>query len=405
MGHRPGDTLMRSETVEKRLASIRTLACQGKRINGLSRLLACPLIWEQAYESIARNHGALTPGIDSKNTPDGFSLERIQWIIDRVMDGTYWFAPVRRLYIPKPDGRKRPLGIPTADDKLVQAAVKILLERVYEPVFSGNSHGFRKGHSCHTVLREIARTWNGVKWLVEVDVSGFFDNVDHDILLNLLRKRIDDDRLLRLIGRMLTAGYMEDWTYYETFSGTPQNGVISPILANQRTITRTFSRRLGNRPISLLARLAESQDEPKPRVTGRSYARSRGALATALVQLLETARLNIMSPEGKAPGIAEQYKAIRLAARDVQIDERVRLSDHLCSYLPALPELMAKIAGTHPGRFGITRRPHGLVIFVASDASSVSVLPLRGEPIPIRGEIAILPGGMRGRSRITGQRG
>jgi hypothetical protein len=168
----------------------------------------------------------------------------------------------------------------------------------------------------------------------------------------------------------------------------------------QRTITRTFSRRLGNRRISLLARLAESQDEPKPRVTGRSYARSRGALATSLMQLVETAQLNVMSPEGKAPGIAEQYKAIRLAARDVQIDERVRLSDYLCTYLPALPELMAKIAGTPPGRFAITRRPHGLMIFMASDAASGSVLPLRGEPIPIRGEIAIF-GEREGHSRQT----
>ncbi len=223
---------MRSEVVEKRLTSILVLSRQGKRINGLFRLLSCPSIWERAYEDIAVNDGALTPGVDPTNTLDGFSLERVKRIIASVMDGSYRFAPARRHYIPKPDGRKRPLGIPTADDKLVQAAVKILLEHVYEPIFSKDSHGFRKGRSCHTALSEIHDYWTGVKWLVEVDVTSFFDNVDHDILLNLLRKRIDDERLIGLIGRMLKAGYMEDWTFHKTFSGTPQGGVISPILAN-----------------------------------------------------------------------------------------------------------------------------------------------------------------------------
>ncbi|HEV2598621.1 reverse transcriptase domain-containing protein [Sphingopyxis sp.] len=223
---------MRSDIVEKRLASILALSKQGKRINGLFRLLACTRIWEQAYEDIASNQGALTPGVDPNNTLSGFSLQRVERIIAGIMDGSYRFAPVRRLYIPKPDGRQRPLGIPTADDKLVQAAVKIILEHVYEPIFSDRSHGFRKGRSCHSALEQIRYGWSGVKWLVEVDVSGFFDNVDHDILLNLLRKRIDDERLIGLIGRMLKAGYMEDWRFHRTFSGTPQGGVISPILAN-----------------------------------------------------------------------------------------------------------------------------------------------------------------------------
>jgi retron-type reverse transcriptase len=193
---------MRPETVEKRLASITDLSRQGKRINGLFRLLSAPSLWARAYEQIAPNKGATTPGIDPQNTLDGFSLERMEGIIARVMDGSYRFSPARRQYIPKPNGKKRPLGIPTADDKLVQAAIKILLEHIYEPIFANQSHGFRRGRSCHTALTEVRKTWHGVKWLVEVDIVGYYDNIDYDILLNLLRRRIDDERLIRLVGRM-----------------------------------------------------------------------------------------------------------------------------------------------------------------------------------------------------------
>lgn len=223
---------MRTEIVEKRPNSLPDLARQGKRINGLHRLLACSRIWELAYEAIAPNQGALTSGVTPGNTLDGFSLERMQGIIDRVMSGTYRFAPARRVYIPKANGKKRPLGIPNADDKLVQAAVKLVLECIYEPVFSDVSHGFRPRRSCHTALESIKRPWTGVIWLVDIDVVGFFDNIDHGILLDLLRKRIDDDDFLMLIKGMLAAGYMEDWTWNATHSGTPQGGVISPLLAN-----------------------------------------------------------------------------------------------------------------------------------------------------------------------------
>jgi RNA-directed DNA polymerase len=224
--------LMLPESIRRRLDSIRNLSRQGKRINGLLRLMLSPLLWEQAYAEIAPNRGALTRGV-TENTLDGFSLERVQSLISRISAGTYRFTPVRRVYIPKPEGKKlRPLGVPTADDKLVQGVAKLLLEAIYEPVFSHHSHGFRRNRSCHTALSVIQDTWNGVKWLVDVDVVGFFDNIDHSILLNLLRKRIDDERFIRLIARMLKAGYMEDWTFHATFSGTPQGGVVSPILAN-----------------------------------------------------------------------------------------------------------------------------------------------------------------------------
>jgi RNA-directed DNA polymerase len=190
-----------------------------------------PYLFERAYERLSRNKGALTPGIDGE-TFDGMSLEKLTDIARRVAEGTYRFRPVRRVYIPKGNGKTRPLGIPTVEDRLVQEAVRNVLEAIYEPVFFDESHGFRPRRSCHTALNLIKKTWTGCKWLIEVDVRGFFDNIDHDVLLALLKKRIDDDKFIALIEGMLKAGYMEDWVYGRTYSGTPQGGVVSPLLAN-----------------------------------------------------------------------------------------------------------------------------------------------------------------------------
>lgn len=222
---------MQAATIQRRIESLPTLSRSSKRINGLHRLMRSPHLFEWAYQKISRNKGALTPGVDGK-TFDGMSLEKLADIARRVADGTYRFRPVRRVYIPKDNGKTRPLGIPTVEDRLVQEAVRILLEAIYEPVFLDESHGFRPRRSCHTVLKSIKKTWTGCKWLVEVDVRGFFDNIDHDILLGLLKKRIDDDKFIGLIEGMLKAGYMEDWVYGRTYSGTPQGGVVSPLLAN-----------------------------------------------------------------------------------------------------------------------------------------------------------------------------
>lgn len=218
-------------TVERAVESLPTVVKSGRQVNGLFRLMKSPLLWEQAYQKIAPNKGAMTPGVDC-NTFDGFSPDKVVSIIKRLADGTYTPKPVRRIYIPKANGTKRPLGIPTTEDKLVQEVVRLLLEQLYEPVFSKHSHGFRSGRSCHTALDSIRSVWTGVKWLVDVDVVGFFDNIDHDILMRLLQQRIADKRFLALISGMLKAGYMEDWVYHRTLSGTPQGGVVSPILAN-----------------------------------------------------------------------------------------------------------------------------------------------------------------------------
>lgn len=222
---------MLSHTALKRLEQLPTLSVTGKRVNGLFNLMKCNLLWERAYERIARNQGSLTPGVDGE-TFDGFSPERLHRLTDSVFSGTYAPRPVRRVHIPKANGKLRPLGIPTVNDRLVQEMVRDILERIYEPVFSEHSHGFRPGRSCHTALHAVHGVWTGVKWFVEVDVVGFFDNIDHEILLKLLAKRIDDNKFLDLIRGMLKAGYLEGWQVHKTYSGTPQGGIVSPLLAN-----------------------------------------------------------------------------------------------------------------------------------------------------------------------------
>lgn len=200
-------------------------------MNGLFRLLENPILWYEAYANIYANGGAITPGVN-KTTLDGFSEERVASIITRLKNGTYRFQPVRRVYIPKKSGKKRPLGISSGDDKLVQEVVRIILERIYEPIFDDNSHGFRPGRSPHTALEQIGQKWTAVKWFVDMDIRDYFNTIPHDLLMGLLSKKIEDRRFLRLIQAMLDVGYLEDWTHHATYSGVPQGSIVSPILAN-----------------------------------------------------------------------------------------------------------------------------------------------------------------------------
>jgi group II intron reverse transcriptase/maturase len=184
-----------------------------------------------AYGNIYSNQGAMTPGACGE-TADGMSEAKIDQIIAAMRGERYRFAPVRRVYIPKKNGKLRPLGLPSWSDKLVGEVVRLLLEAYYEPQFSGRSHGFRKGLGCHTALREIQNTWTGTVWFIEGDISDCFGSIDHDILLGILAEKIRDNRFLRLIRHMLKAGYLEDWEYHDTLSGSAQGGVVSPLLSN-----------------------------------------------------------------------------------------------------------------------------------------------------------------------------
>jgi hypothetical protein len=180
-----------------------------------------------AYGNIYSNQGAMTPG-PSQETADGMSEDLIDEVIGQMRRERYRFAPARRVYIPKKNGKLRPLGLPSWSDKLVGEVVRLLLEAYYEPRFSGRSHGFRKGRGCHTALREIQSTWTGTTWFTEGDISDCFGSLDHDVMTRILAEKIHDQRFLRLIGSMLKAGFLEDWQYHETLSGCPQGGVVTP---------------------------------------------------------------------------------------------------------------------------------------------------------------------------------
>lgn len=219
------------EKLNRQLERLEKVAERKAVVKDVFRIMRYPELWQLAYANIYGNKGAITKGVDDDSL-DGMSHQRITNLIDSIMNGTYRPKPVRRAYISKKDGSKRPLGVPSGDDKLVQAVIKILLEQYYEGIFSDNSHGFRPNKSCHTALETIYKVWKGTKWFIEFDIKGCFDNIDHKILMNLLKKRIDDKRFLSLIWQFLKAGYMEDWKYNQTYSGTPQGGIISPILAN-----------------------------------------------------------------------------------------------------------------------------------------------------------------------------
>ena len=197
----------------------------------LYRYLFSEEMFVVAYQRIYAKQGNMTPGTDGK-TIDEMSLERIERLIVSLKDESYQPHPARRVYIPKKNGKKRPLGIPSFEDKLVQEVVRLLLEAIYEGHFEGTSHGFRPHRSCHTALGMIQKSFAGAKWFIEGDIKGFFDNIDHNVLISILRERISDERFLRLIRKFFNAGYVEDWKYNKTYSGTPQGGIISPILAN-----------------------------------------------------------------------------------------------------------------------------------------------------------------------------
>ena len=213
------------------LELIRERGRKGLPLERVYRLLYNPDLYLMAYGKIYRNAGAMTPGV-TKETADGMSMNKIMSIIEALRYERYVWSPVKRVYIPKRDGKKRALGLPPWSDKLLEEVIRLILEAFYEPQFSDHSHGFRPERGCHTALREIYYNWRGTTWYVEGDISKCFDSLDHEILLSTLKEKIHDGRFLCLIQGLLKAGYLEDWQWNETHSGAPQGGIVSPILSN-----------------------------------------------------------------------------------------------------------------------------------------------------------------------------
>ena len=215
------------------LGIIRDRGRRGLPLERVYRLLYNRDLYLLAYGKIARNHGALTPGT-TPETADGMTLAKIDAIIEALRSGRYHWTPVRRTYIEKKHStkKKRPLGIPTWSDKVLQEVLRLILDAYYEPQFSNHSHGFRHGRGCHTALQEVYHGWVGTAWFIELDVAQFFDRLSHEVLISILAEKIHDGRFLRLIGALLKAGYLEQWRFNATLSGVPQGGIVSPVLAN-----------------------------------------------------------------------------------------------------------------------------------------------------------------------------
>ena len=203
----------------------------GKRFTHLWELATDPTWLMQAWEEIRSNKGSMTAGTDNTVATD-IDPERIQRLSERLKTGQYRPQPVRRVYIAKSNGKMRPLGIPTLEDRIVQQAIRMVLEPIFEADFYTCSHGFRRNRSTHTALRDVARMFPRVTWTIEGDIVGCFDNIPHGKLMKAIERRVADEKVLQLIRAFLAAGYLEQWQYHKTYSGTPQGGVLSPLLCN-----------------------------------------------------------------------------------------------------------------------------------------------------------------------------
>ncbi len=209
------------------LGVIQDRGSRGLPLERVYRQLFNRELYLQAFARIASNEGALTPGATAE-TADGMSLADIDAIIEALRFERYRWTPARRIYIEKKHSTKlRPLGIPVWSDKLLQEVLRMILEAYFEPQFSPSSHGFRPGRGCHTALQEIKRTWLGTTWFVEGDIAACFDSLDHSVMLSILGEKIHDGRFLRLMKGLFEAGYLEEWTYHATLSGTPQGGLCA----------------------------------------------------------------------------------------------------------------------------------------------------------------------------------
>jgi len=267
------------QNAETILAIYKERGKEGKLLEGVYRQLFNPELYYRAYGRLYSNEGAMTRGT-TEETVDGMSTDKIQGIIDLLRNERYRWTPVRRVMIPKANGKTRPLGIPCWSDKLLQEVMRSLMDAYYEPQFSPNSHGFRPERGCHTALGDVFFAWHGTKWFIEGDIKGCFDNIDHTILMSIIREKIHDGRFTTLVEGLLRAGYLEEWKYRPTLSGTPQGGIISPLLANiymdrldkfvEETVIPKYTcktkRRISKEAKSILNKIFRTKDKDKDNI-------------------------------------------------------------------------------------------------------------------------------------------
>jgi group II intron reverse transcriptase/maturase len=224
----------RSPIVSTKLQAIAQQAIQNPEMVFTTLAHHIDVEWlREAYRLTNKSSAAGIDGVTATEYEANLE-ENLRDLHERLKSGRYIAPPVERVWLDKEDGRKRPIGKPTFEDKIVQRAVVMLLEAVYEPAFYDFSHGFRPGHSPHQALHELREQCRelNIHWVVDADVSGFFDDIRHDQLQEFIKQRVNDGGLLRLIGKWLNAGVMEEGKLTYTQSGSPQGGVVSPILAN-----------------------------------------------------------------------------------------------------------------------------------------------------------------------------
>jgi retron-type reverse transcriptase len=218
-------------TAETVFSIIHERGKRGLPLENVYRQLYNPDLYIKAYARIAKNAGALTEGITAE-TADGMNLKKIENIIEDLRFERFRWTPVRRVYIPKQNGTKRPLGIPTWRDKLLQEVIRSILEAYYEPQFSYDSHGFRPNRGCHTALTFVKRYWKGTKWFIEGDIKGCFDNIDHSILLNW--KSVN--RILAKTDMLIDGAFKRELTQNagEYRGSSNQRLILHPILRRKK---------------------------------------------------------------------------------------------------------------------------------------------------------------------------
>ncbi len=219
------------QSTETYLGLLQERGKRGLPLQRVYRQLFNRNLYLSAYGKIYRNAGAMTPGVTDE-TVDAMSLDKIDTIIETLRTERYQWQPARRTYIPKKNGKKRPLGMPVWSDKLLAEVIRMILDAYFDVQFSDHSHGFRTGRGCHTALQDVYHNWGGTTWIIEGDIADCFGSLSHELLISALSEKIQDGRFLHLMRKLLDAGYLEDWTFNQTLSGVPQGSIVSPVLSN-----------------------------------------------------------------------------------------------------------------------------------------------------------------------------